>query len=301
MNANYMSTDEAQAVDNLMPGNQAYIVGTRLKAALDNNGAGFPADSKIYVDDVNGSDLNDGKSWETAFKTIMKGLNTARYIPSTTTIDTDRSRHKFVYVAPGQYNERILFSGYNIHLIGCGPRSNGDYGVVVNYDDAIASTAVFGFTGAGLEVAGICFNGAHAIPLMLLGSSPDVADACWIHDCWFKGDNSKTVTIGISAYCKNSLIENNIINGCIAGINVAASAWFYNTIVVNNKITNVTNGIAIANGATPGESMIDSNFVIGSSSSIVNSQATDVIITKNYTKPAYSDAGSASGDNVTLA
>jgi hypothetical protein len=178
-----------------------------------------------------------------------------------------------------------------------GPRSNGDYGVVVNYDDAIDSGYVFAFSGSGLEISNICFQSSKAIPIINLS---EVSDAVHIHDCWIKGDNSKTVTIGISAQIKNSLIENNVINGCITGINVAAGDWFNNSIIRYNKLTNVTNGIAIANTAVCTESMIHENYVVGSTGSIVNGQATDIIITNNLVKPAISDAGSTAGGNTTL-
>lgn len=300
----YLSSGEALHLNGMNKEAQNTRLGDAVRTALMGN-VGWKDDERYYVDGIIGLDTQaneQGKSIDKPFKTIQYALNVARYVPGTTTIDTTRNRRKYIFVMPGQYNEQILFSGYNISLIGLGIGniSNGDYGVVINYDDAIASTGVIGFTGAGIEIANICFNSAHAIPLMLAGSGGDVADACWIHDCWFKGDNSKTVTIGISGELKNSLIENNIINGCIAGINIAAGKWFHNTVVRNNKIDNVTNGIAIANTAVCTQSEISNNRVIGSTSSIVNSQATDVIIFENAVKPALSDAGSAEGDNTIL-
>ena len=104
---------------------------------------------------------------------FTSGLTLA--IDGTTTIDTDKSRHKYVFVAPGQYNEQVLFSGYNIHLIGVSTRSNGDYGVVINYDGAIASTAVVAFSGAGLEIANICINCNKAIPALYLSDTSEPA------------------------------------------------------------------------------------------------------------------------------
>ena len=296
MNNTYLSTDEAYSIDNLSPGNQLHGVGSKLRNALS-SGFTWKEAQRYYVDSVNGSDTNDGLSWETAYRTIQYACNIARYVPGTTTIDTSKDHHKVIYIASGQYNEQILFSGYNIHLIGVSAKSNGEYGVVVNYDDAIAATAVLGFSGSGLEISNICFQTTKAIPILLLSS---VSDGVHVHDCWIKGNNAKTPTMGISAAIKNSLIERNIINGCITGINVAAGAWFNNSIVRDNKITNVTNGIAIANTAVPTESQISHNHVVGSGTSIVNGQATDVIITENYTKPILTDAGAASGDNVTL-
>lgn len=275
-------------------------LGSAVKTALQGN-IGWKEDERYYVDSVNGVDTqaNDqGKSIDKAFRTIQYAVNIARRIPGTTTIDTARDRRKYIFIMPGQYNEQILFSGYNISLIGLGQRSNGDYGVVINYDDAVASTAVIAFSGSGLEISNICINSATAIPLLLLSS---VSDACHIHHCWLKGDNSKTVTMGISAAIKNSIIEDNVINGCITGINVAAGAWFNNSIVRRNKITNCTNLIAIAATAVCTESEISDNSGVGSSTGIVNGQATDILIYGNHTKPAVSDAGSAAGDNTTLA
>ena len=296
MDNTYLSSLEANAINALSPGNQVYGVGDKLRNALS-NGFTWKAEQRYYVDGVNGDDDADGLSWESAFATIQHAVNIARYIDGTATIDTALDHHKYIFIATGQYNEQVLFSGYNIHLIGCSPLSNGDYGVVINYNDAIVATAVLGFSGSGLEISNICFQCSQAIPIILLSS---VSDAVHIHDCWIKGNAGKTPTMGISCAIKNSLIENNVINGCITGIDVAAGAWFNNSIVRNNKITNVTNGIAIANTAVPTESQISRNNIVGSVSSIVNAQATDVLITENYVKPVPTDAGSTSGDNVTL-
>jgi len=297
MNPNYLSLDQARKLNNSGPDMQLALVGDRLRLAL-NGSIGFRQNARLYVDGITGNDSNNGYSWESAFKTIQAACNKARYINNTTTIDTTKNRDIYVFIAPGQYNEQVLFSGYNIHLIGCGPLSNGDYGVVINYDDAITSTAVVGFSGSGLEISNICINGAHAIPLLLLS---DVSDACWVHDCWLKGDNSKTVTIGISCSIKNSIIENNRINGCKTGINVGAGAWFNNSIIRKHKITNVTNILNVDATAVATESEISENSGVGSSTGIVNASSNDILIYGNHTKPAISDGGSTAGDNTTLA
>jgi hypothetical protein len=300
MSNNYLSSREAASLNNSSPINQNIQVGNKLRLAL-NGAIGFKEDERYYVNGITGYDSNDGKSWETAFKTIQHACNVARYRPGTTTLDTTKDRDKYIFIAPGQYNEQILFSGYNIHLIGLGPRSNGDYGVVVNYDDAIASTAVIGFTGAGLEISNICFQTTKAIPIILLGTGGNPADGAWIHDCWFKGDNSKTCTIGISAEIKNSVIEDTIINGCITGINFAAGVWFNNSILRRIKITNVTNILNVNATAVCTESEISNISGVGSSTGIVNASSTDILIYGNHTKPALSDGGSTAGDNTTLA
>lgn len=67
MNNNYISAGEASVIDSLMPGNQTYGVGSRLRQALMN---GAQLGKKWYLDPVNGNDSYDGLSPETAFKTL---------------------------------------------------------------------------------------------------------------------------------------------------------------------------------------------------------------------------------------
>lgn len=250
----------------------------------------------LYVD-VAKTGNGDGSTWRNAFNNITDAMSKARNIPGTTDLNYSHNRQTYIIVAPGQYNEQILKSCYNTHLLSLEFLTNGDYGAVINYDGAVTTTAVIGYSGSGFELAGFCIQNSEAIPTILLS---DTSDAVYVHDNWVKGDASKTSTIGISCAIKNSVIENNVINGHIAGIDVAAGDWFSNSIVRYNKITNVTNGIAIANTAVCTESMIHENYVVGSTSGIVNGQATDIIITNNLSKPAVSDAGSTAGGNTTL-
>lgn len=294
---NYMTLGEATKLQSICAGMQNARAGEAIRSALMGN-VGWKDNERYYVDSVNGNDNNSGESLDSPFLTIQKAVNTARYVPGTTTLATNKDRRKYIFIMPGQYNEQVLFSGYNISLIGLGQKSNGDYGVVINYDDAVTATAVIAFSGSGLELHNLCIQCSQAIPAVLLSS---VSDAVVISNCWIKGDNSKTCTIGISCAVKNTIIEDNVINGCITGIDVAAGDWFNNSIIRRNKITNCTNLIAVAATAVCTESEISDNSGVGSSTGIVNGQATDILIYGNHTKPAVSDAGSAAGDNTTLA
>jgi len=243
----------------------------------------------------------DGRTWENAKKTIQEGLNTARLQGDGTTVDTVKGRHKFVFVYPGQYNEKILAEGYNIHLIGLPGWSNGTYGVVVNYNNAITANYVTKLLGAGWEISGITFAGAKAFPILVLGTTTGAtSEGNYIHDVWIKGDASKTVTIGISANIKTSIFENIKINGCITGFDVAAADNFYDCKIKNCSFNNTTRSIEMANTCVNGLSEITNNLAIGSTSSIRNLQATDVIITENKVSPEISDAGTKTGMNTTL-
>jgi hypothetical protein len=68
MNNSYLSNDEADVINNLMPGNQSFGVGSKIQTALSN---GVQFGKKWYLDAVNGSDSNDGFAADTAFKTLQ--------------------------------------------------------------------------------------------------------------------------------------------------------------------------------------------------------------------------------------
>lgn len=68
MGNGYLSIDEANLVNNLMPGNQAVMVGTNLKLAMDMSIGGVG--TVYYLDPTNGADSNDGLSKSSAFKTL---------------------------------------------------------------------------------------------------------------------------------------------------------------------------------------------------------------------------------------
>ena len=67
MSNNYISNDEADALDNALPALQNIQAGQKLRAALAGT---VTVGKRWYLDAVNGADGNDGLSYETAFKTL---------------------------------------------------------------------------------------------------------------------------------------------------------------------------------------------------------------------------------------
>ena len=115
---NYFTDGEAQTINNMNKEAQNTRLGDAVKTALQSN-IGFLDNERYYVNGTIGIDTqanNQGKSKDKPFRTIMYALNVARYVPGTTTIDDAKNRKKVIYVAPGVYNEQILFSGYNISI-----------------------------------------------------------------------------------------------------------------------------------------------------------------------------------------
>jgi len=185
----------------------------------------YPA--RVYfVDGENGSDANTGLSPDRAFATIQKGLNTARYKEGESALDyTWKSCDNYVFVAPGHYNEQLLFSGYNLHLIGLGPAVPGkDYGVSINYDGAVGTPAAVAFSGSGIHLANLHIHCATAFPaLWCAGGDNNLIENCVI-EC-----DGTNCTYGI----RMDSMKGSRIRGCIirtpatAGIYVAGGADHY--------------------------------------------------------------------------
>jgi len=183
---------------------------------------------RYFVDPTNGSDSNNGLTWRTAFATFEKGIDMCRFVQDTTTISyTDKSVRAFLFLAPGHYNEttQLLFSGYNISVIGCGIGVPGkDYGVSMNYDGTSAATAAFLLSGSGIEIHNIHIYCDAAIPALYIAGG----DNNLIRNCVIECDGTNC-TYGILAdSMKGSRIENVYIsNAKTAGIYVQGGADHY--------------------------------------------------------------------------
>lgn len=263
-------------------------------------------DDSVYYVKKTGNDNNDGLSWDTAFLTIQAACNKARYLPGTTTIDSSNDRDKWIFVAPGQYNEQILFSGYNIHLIGLQYKlGNVDYGVVINKDEAVTTTCVVGFTGAGIEIAGLQIHNAAAIPTLYV---PTPGDGCYVHDCFMDGDETNA-TYGIQwEDCRNSIIENNRVMGHVTAeikVGNGGATWFRNSQVIGNHISTAgTKGIYVPTGTICGAadgSVIASNYVVGTATVGIHQESAGayVLVADNWAQATtpVTDAGTGAADN----
>jgi len=209
----------------------------------------FPGATIVRVDQMKGSDAHTGgKSWKKPYYTLQAALNFARYELGTTSLSyTDKNRNFVVLVKPGHYNEgEILFSGYNIRLIGCGPLVPGkDYGVSINYDGAADATAAIAFSGSGISLENLHIYCDFAAPAIYCAGGDNNA----IKNCVIECDGT-LATYGIHmASMKGSRIEGNVIQGAkTAGIWVDGGAdhYFINGWIENNTIhSNVENTTGI--------------------------------------------------------
>jgi len=244
---------------------------------------------EYYVDGVNGDDTNDGRSWQTAVATIQKGVNLARYLPGTTTIDDTKDHFATVYVGPGHYNEQVLFSGYNIRLLGIPVHPGKDYGVSLNYDAAITETACLAFSGSGIEVANIWVNNSGgAIPGIWCAGG----DNNWVHNCVIDCGGVGAYGIKMDSM-KGSLVEGNTVETpATAGILVAGGDdhYFIQGAIRHNAIHGDASAVvAIDIEATNVcySAVIERNFidVLGSGASaygIYNRATGNVLVVDNF-------------------
>lgn len=260
---------------------------------------GYTATAKAYqdvyyVDGTYGSDANEGTSWERAFATIDYACGVAGYSHGTSAVSyTDKRKRTAVFIAPGHYNEGPLFTTYNTDIIGCiGGVPGKDYGVSINYDGAVTSTAVFGIMGSGNVVANLHFYCDFAGPAVYMANG----DNNLFTNCVVEGDGTN-MTYGFQmAGMKGCWIRDCVVEGAVtAGIYVAGGTDKYaiDGGIENCQIhTNATgaHGISVAGAGTLVASRsfrINHNFldVIGggaTSYGIYQQNTGTILLTDNY-------------------
>jgi hypothetical protein len=101
---NYLSPSERLAINAMCPAGGAYQIGDKIGQALL-MGQFYKADHKWYVDGTLGNDtVNDGHSWQTAFKTIQKAVDSC-----------GNGVGDIIFVAPmpsAKYAENVLIYGH---------------------------------------------------------------------------------------------------------------------------------------------------------------------------------------------
>ena len=180
---------------------------------------------------------------------------------------------------------------------------------LVNYDGAVSTTAVFGFSGSGIEVANLHIHCTEAIPALYMAGG----DNNYVHDCVIECDGTNC-TYGIhSISMKGSRIENCVITSAkTAGIfcDGGADRYCINGGISGNQIySGVSNskGIYIESTMTCYNFAVDRNFIqlsSGTSCKGIDNDATGVLITDNYvwvpaSATAIEDAGSGTIGNHT--
>jgi len=251
---------------------------------------------KYFVDGVNGSDNNTGLSWMQAKATITAAVNAARK-DSAGDLITTKDHCAYVFVAPGHYNESILYAAYNLHIIGMGcPVPGKDYGVSINYDGAVDEYAAILLQGSGNSLQNLHIQMTEALPAVLIDNGDNHLLKNLVIEC-----DGTNCTYGIQANSlKGSRIENCvIINPITAGIYAAGGAEHYtiNGHIRDNLIKMGTSagakGIYIENTMTSYNFNIEKNKIdaVGGGATgkgIDNDSSGNLFIVDNYVAVAAS-------------
>ena len=242
------------------------------------------------VDSVNGDNDFGGHSWEQARATIMSALNSARYLPGTTTIDDTKDTHDVIMIAPGHYNEGLAFSGYNIHLVGVGlSRPGKDYGVSINYDGAVTTPAAVVFSGSGISLHNLHIHCAEAIPAVWCAGGDNNLLENLVIEC--DGTNT-TYGIHMDSMKGSSILDCVIRTPKTAGILVAGGAdhYFIDGAIERCQISATVAGVIgihvgsgnVIYGARIHENWIDVDGGGATARAVYNENSGNLFITKNY-------------------
>jgi len=251
----------------------------------------------FFVDDTIGSDTaHDGLTPATPFKTITKGINAARCKEANSVAASIRTRNHtaWVFVAPGKYNEQLIFDVdhkdklFGIHVVGLAHgRPGKDYGVSINYDGAVDDgNGVVCMQGNGIHLANLHIFCAEAIPAISLASGK-FGDNNLIENCVIAADENMTYGIECGSL-KGTTIRDCYIRGAnTAGIHCSGGADIYaiEGAIENNQISGDSPGIMIDAGVTTSWGFrVHHNFVFaGANKGIdINCGGLTVLVTDNF-------------------
>lgn len=191
MNNQFMTIGEAEVLNSLMPGNQNIGVGSKIRNALLN---AIPARTKWFVDGTNGGDDKDGLSWETAFSTIQKAINSA------SAFDTIIVIPKAMPVGstdPVSYAENLIIPATLEGLSLIGYNTGRTQGGLPQIRKGSGSSALLTVRAPGCLIANLGFNGGSSTGGGILlddDGSTKVAFGTTIFGCHFKNCVGSTAT-----------------------------------------------------------------------------------------------------------
>jgi hypothetical protein len=182
---------------------------------------GYKNDHKWYVDVKTGNDDKyDGHSWETAFKTMQKAVNSC-----------GDGVGDIIFVAPGKYQENvIIYSHSSIKIIApWGPwetqvrASDGTIKYPFTPVGGGAQTgACFFIVSRSVEIAGFCCDGGGSYVGVYVGDGYTINSAlnqnsggARVHDCLFT--DGTTWGVVLDGCSDNVIIENNVFEKMVSG------------------------------------------------------------------------------------
>lgn len=209
----------------------------------------------FFVEKNTGGDGNDGKSPQSAKKTIQAAVNACNH-----------DKGSYVFVGEGNYAEQVTINKRGIHLIGMGayrtsiiPAATMDLkgtSGVVRPCIAVQPTAISPNITQGIEITGIRVSGGGGYTGIYIGDGVDGtanASATVVHDCLIDGSNREGLYgIVIEGGSFIQIRNNLIVSWARAGVVVSSGytrTAYYNVVRDNDFISGGTCGIAFASVA----------------------------------------------------
>lgn len=200
--SNYLTEEEAKVINNLMPGNQNLLLGSKLKWVLDLTN---PPGTVRYVD-AGVSESKDGLSWDTAFKTISEA-NAAAVAGDT------------ILIRAGEYDEgaSIVVTKAGLKFLGQNTSSNQNNVMILG---SSATHTLIDVGANEVEIAGIGFTQTKAASMISVTSGSWKAH---IHGCKFDGYGAATSGVTVTGDCPDIHVERNLFRS-INGSNIVSNS-----------------------------------------------------------------------------
>lgn len=251
MNSQYVTSAEAAAIDALMPGNQVFGIGTRLRNSLMN---AVPVRSKWFVDGSNGKDGNDGKAWDSAFATIQNAIDFA------SVLDTIIILPKAIPAGasdPVDYAENLIIPATKPGLTLIGFGAGRVQGGIPQLKKGSGASALLTVRAPGCSILGLGVNGNGSTGGGILlddDAATKTAFGTLIAGCHFKN-------------CKGSSATDSRTGGAIQW-SASGGAWQVR-ILKNMFYKNVGDVVLLGTGGSvPQDVVIEDNIFSGPAASV---------------------------------
>jgi hypothetical protein len=243
----------------------------------------------VYYVKSNGSDSNNGKSIDKAFKTVSYAVSCCddydllRVMPSHWPYTSDAQAGQYAYLERsipinidqmglkiiGETTSPFLYGSPTIHAHNTAAAySHGDITGTGSTVDTL-----FNIRANQVEIANLCVQMQIAAPAVYIAPTHQV-NRCHIHDCAFTGYGTGTYAIRMGTATGGTgspamiAIENNLFNGWSAGaveLFAASGSVFRNNIV---QVQDAAFGVQIKTTGLPwGLFVLDNRFIASGSTS----------------------------------
>lgn len=224
---------------------------------------------EYYVDGNGGSDVNDGLSWEKAFKTLAYAFAISHANIATA---PNWARRNTIYISGDTFEENLVAFPQKTDVVGCGSYDAND-------KPGITGTHAPVNTNYGCRFFNIMFVGSSAAPIVTLTNA---TSGCQFVGCDFKfaGAATRAILATASPFLK---VKDCKISGAFVNdyINIGSGEAGGTEICNNIMLGGADNGLMLGAGTTSSYPSIIADNVIECADIAIDTQATSVMVVVN--------------------